>query len=65
MVCVAGAVAVLEEDDDDDEIKCFGRKSSKYFWIWEECGGGKRVLSLGLLYHIGKEGGGGEGEDCW
>lgn len=66
MVCVA--VAVLEEDDDDeeDEIKCFGRKLSKYSWIDEEWGGGKRVLSLGLLYHIGKEGGGGgdEGEDC-
>lgn len=71
MVCVAVAVAVavLEEDEeeDDDEIKCFGRKSSKYSWIDEEWGGGKRVLSLGLLYHIGKEGGGGggdEGEDC-
>lgn len=74
MVCVAVAVAVLEEDDegdDDDEIKCFGRKLSKYSWIDEEWGGGKRVLSLGLLYHIGIEGGGGggdegedEGEDC-
>lgn len=31
MVCVAVAVAVLEEDDEDDEEdderKCFGRKS--------------------------------------
>lgn len=57
-----------EEDDEEDEIKCFGRKSRKYFWIWEEWGGGKRVLSLGLLYHIGIEGDEGEGgeggEDC-